>query len=156
MAKRGRKPKNQNLGPFASVTAAGAPVKPGIIAEDADASSMWDATVALLEDRKILSPADQGVLAAYCSAWSTFCRCRRLLKPKVDPQTGETHDPFVVYNPVTGATKANMLIGSLSGAERSLASFASALGLTPVDRERAAAIVDQNQTDPLDEFLAGG
>jgi P27 family predicted phage terminase small subunit len=156
MAKRGRKPKSQNLGPFASVTAAGAPVEPGIIAEDADAHAMWIATVALLEDRRILSPADQGVLAAYCSAWSTFCRCRRLLAPKADPTTGEVRDPFLVINTVTGSVKASPLIGSLSGAERSLASFASALGLTPVDRERAAAIVDQDQIDPLDEFLAGG
>ncbi|APW60472.1 P27 family phage terminase small subunit [Paludisphaera borealis] len=166
MAKRGRRPDPPELriakqnagktyGPFATIREAGEPDKPETISSDPYASEIWDRLVAMLTDRKILSPADQGIMVAYCSAYSTVVRCRKLLQPKVDPKTGAIHDPFVVFNEITGATKANGLLGTLSGAERSLASFASSLGLTPVDRGRAAVIEDLEQRDELEDILAG-
>jgi P27 family predicted phage terminase small subunit len=143
MAKRGRKPDPPKLrilkanagrdaGPFAAVRAGGEPPKPETIAADPIASAIWDRTASLLNDRRVLSPADEGVLVAYCSAFATVVRVREALLGR----------DLVVTNFKTGAVKAHPLLGVLSGAERSLHSFAGTLGLTPTDRGRVEVIGD--------------
>lgn len=132
-------------GPFAELRVAGQPDKPDWIASCSIASAEWDRLIDLLEDRRILSPTDAGVLAAYCSAYSTVARCREELN-----KSGLT-----TTNTRSGNVKANALLGVLSGAERSLVSFASELGLSPTARGRVTTVQDVDQGDELDEFLAG-
>jgi P27 family predicted phage terminase small subunit len=154
MAKRGRKPKPPELrivesnaarppaGPFATLRAGGEPPKPPTIADDPTASAEWDRVVELLTDRRVLSPADMAILALYCSAWSTVVRCRKILAPVFDPATGALiSDPFTC-DTAQGGVKINPVVGALSGAERSLASFASELGLTPTARGRVDVFED--------------
>ena len=106
MAKRGRKPTPIPLkvarinaesapGPFAFVRQAGSPHRPETISSDPIASEIWDRMVGMLTDRKILSPADEGILISFCSAYSTVVRCRNLLKPTVDPETGKVREPIL-------------------------------------------------------------
>lgn len=140
---RGRKPAPPKLrvlkanegresGPFAGLRAAGAPAKPETIADDPVASREWDRVVDLLTDRSVLSPADLGILVSYCSAYSRVVQVRAEL----------LHQPLTVVNEESGVIKAHPLLGVLSGAERSLYTFASALGLTPTDRGRVTTIED--------------
>lgn len=158
MAKRGRKTETAEekaakenarrlaeAGPFATIRGSGRPVKPDSITGCPIASAEWDRLVELLDDRAILAPSDSGVLAAYCSAFSTLVRCRQELNT-----AGLTSE-----NKRTGAVKAHPLLGVLSGAERSLVSFASELGLSPTARGRVTMVEDLQKTDDLDEFLAG-
>jgi len=119
---------------------------PETIASDPIAASEWSRLVDMLEDRRTLSPADAGVLAAYCSAWSTLVRCREEL----------AKGGLTTTNVKTGAIKAHALCGVLSGAERSLVSFASELGLSPTSRSRTSQVPAPDEVDPLDEFLANG
>jgi len=153
---RGRKPDPPELrvlkanfsrtaasGPFAELRDAGEPPKPTAIADCEIASAEWDRLVALLSDRAILSPADAGVLTAYCSAYSTVIRCREELNKS----------PLTVLS-AGGSLKPNPLLGVLSGAERSLVSFASTLGLSPTDRGRVTTLHDVSRPEArkLDRF----
>lgn len=140
---RGRKPAPPKLrvlkanegresGPFAGLRAAGAPAKPETIADDPVASAIWDRTASLLQDRSILSPADEGILVSYCSVYAQLIEVRAALRGQ----------PLTVVNEESGAMKAHPLLGVKSGLERSLYTFASALGLTPTDRGRVTTIED--------------
>lgn len=145
MAKqRGRKPDPPELkilkmnasrtvasGPFADLRDAGQPPKPEAIKGCEIASAEWDRLLSLLSERAILSPADLGVLTAYCSAYSTVVRCREELNKS----------PLTVLS-AGGSLKPHPLLGVLSGAERSLVSFASELGLSPTARGRVTTISD--------------
>lgn len=160
MAQRGRKPDPPALkvlkanqartiaaGPFAGLRQGGAPDKPETIASDEVASAEWDRLCSMLEDRRILSPADLGILLAYCSAFSTVVRCREILRPKKDPETGKVVDPYLLENEVSGVTKIHPAVGALSGAERSLVSFASELGITPTARGRVTTVEDVDKPE---------
>lgn len=128
-----------DVGPFAVIREGGEPPKPRPIAIDEVASAEWDRCVSLLMDRAILSPADAGILAAYCSAYSTWHRIRLRLDG-LDP---------VVVNEKSGAIKAHPLFGVLSGAESSMARYAAALGMTPTDRGRVEAVDDDDAGESL-------
>jgi P27 family predicted phage terminase small subunit len=140
MAKRGRKPTPRKV----DSAVEGAPVKPGFIAEDPCADAEWDRVVELMADRNTLGASDSGVLASYCSAFSTIAQCRRELAGV----------PLTVTNVVSGVVKPHPLLGALSGAERSLVSFASELGLSPTSRARASAIESREEEDDLERILA--
>ena len=156
MAKAGRKPDPPALrvlklnaartaaaGPFAELRDAGEPPKPQAIADCEIASAEWDRLVSLLSERAILSPADLGVLVAYCSAFSTVVRCREELNKS----------PLTTLS-AGGSLKPHPLIGVLSGAERSLVSFASELGLSPTARGRVTTVHDVSRPEArkLDRF----
>lgn len=158
MAKqRGRKPDPPELrvlkanaartaaaGPFAEFRDAGEPPMPKAIADCEIASAEWTRLVSMLSSKAILSPADAGVLTAYCSAYSTVVRCRQELNKS----------PLTSFNEKSGAVKAHPLLGVLSGAERSLVSFASELGLSPTARGRVTTIQDVSKptASKLDRF----
>jgi P27 family predicted phage terminase small subunit len=170
---RGRKPDPPELkvfksaqrraaGPFAGVRDGGAPAKPATIADDQVAADEWDRLVELLDGRRILSPADMAVVAVYCSAWSTICRCREMLRVqkvvRLDPNTGEAvveeFDPFLVTNRMTGVVKIHPAVGVLSGAERTLVSVAAELGLSPTARGRVVTLEDLHKPDSkLSRFI---
>jgi phage terminase small subunit len=61
--------------------------------------------------------------------------------------------PLTSFNEKSGAHRAHPLLSVLSGAERSLVSFASELGMSPTARARAA-VVEPAGGDDLDAFLA--
>jgi P27 family predicted phage terminase small subunit len=157
MAAKGRRPDPPQLrvlkenarrtvaaGPFAGLRDGGAPPKPETVAADPIASAEWDRLVEMLDARRILSPADMGVLTAYVSAYSTVVRCRDVL----------LKEPLTVTSVKEGATKAHPLLGVLSGAERSLVSFASELGLSPTARGRVTTIADVEKPESkLNRFI---
>ncbi|WP_165073307.1 phage terminase small subunit P27 family [Paludisphaera rhizosphaerae] len=148
MPARGRKPKRKTGAsnrPFSGVDAVGAPPKPAIIADDVDASGEWDRVCQLLTDNQVLSPADLGILVAYCSAYSTVARCRREL----------AFEPMLVHNSKTGAIKTHPLYNTLSAAEGALARYAGVLGLTPADRGRVEALDNSDaEASKLDKLNA--
>jgi P27 family predicted phage terminase small subunit len=161
---RGRKPDPPELkvfkaaqrraaGPFAQVRDAGSPPMPATIADDPVAAAEWERLAELLAGRGVLSPADMAVVAAYCSTWSTICRCREILRPKVD-QAGAVVDPYLVTNRMTGAVKIHPAAGVLSGAERSLVAFAAELGLSPTARGRVTTLEDLDRPESkLSRFI---
>jgi P27 family predicted phage terminase small subunit len=140
MAARGRKPKPKPVDPIVI----GVPDKPEFIKQDAVASAEWDRVTSLMAEQNILSKSDMGVLAAYCSAFSTICQCRKELSGAI----------LTITNPVSGTTKAHPLLGVLAGAERSLSSFSSELGLSPTSRARAAVVESRAEEDDLERILA--
>lgn len=154
MAKRGRKPDPPQLrvlkanaakaggaGPFAGIRTAGEPEKPDFVAGNPEASALWDRLVSLLSDKKILSQADEGILACYCLAWAEVAHCTRVL----------ASEGYMVSNDATGAVKAHPLLGVRSGAQTRLSKFASMLGLSPVDRGRITTLEDVTARDDAAE-----
>jgi P27 family predicted phage terminase small subunit len=143
MAQRGRKPKT-DPGPVVGVEASEPPM-PAFVKNDKVARAEWRRVVALLTGRRTLSAADAALVGAYCSAYSTVHRCRMEL---------DGAESLTVVT-AAGGVKAHPLVSVLSGAERSLATFADALGMSPTARARAA-VIDPAGGDDLDEFLADG
>jgi P27 family predicted phage terminase small subunit len=159
MAKRGRKPippedklinrrKWNGTVPFARQPVFGDPHKPETIATDPIASQAWDDMVKHLHDRSILSPADWGILAVYCDAYSRLVRARDALKP-----VGGKPVALTCPSTVGGAMKINPLMTIVSMAGHDLVCAAKQLGATPAARTRLAVAVAGKPTDALEDFL---
>lgn len=141
MASRGRKPALLKL---PTSQGGGKPTKPKTIRDDEVASKLWDALVKDLVAASILAPSDGPVLAALCSAFSRFVRCREILA---------TED-WVIVNDSTGAVKAHPLLGVEAGAANEINRYASELGLSPTARARITRVADESKEQSLDDLLA--
>lgn len=112
---------------------------------DGEARAKWDELVPLLDSAGILSKLDQGVLAAYCVAWQTFCDCTAIIAAEGRTASGER-----------GNLKSHPAVTQQGQAMNQLRLLGSQLGLSPEGRLRIHAEGDAGAEDPMDGFLKGG
>jgi P27 family predicted phage terminase small subunit len=130
--------------PLATAIRAGAPPIPGWL--PAEAKDIWRKTAAVLKAAGLLSPADAGVLTAYCLAGMEMQQCTATLA--VAGLMVESH----------GQQFPHPLLKTRAAAAGRVKALAAELCLTPAARKRSH--VDTGETagppDPMREFLRQG
>ena len=149
---RGRRPK-----PAAVKKLTGSPGKPANNAEPkyptgvpecpahltGEARREWDRASRLLHDAGVLTPADRGILAGYCTAWSLY----------VDAVELVNRHGIVTQTATTGMEHVSGPFRALSTALNLLRQFAAELGLSPQTRPRIHATPIRANGDGTARFL---
>jgi P27 family predicted phage terminase small subunit len=150
---RGRKPTSNECKVFAGERRdrlnldappplSGRPDKPRHL--DADASKEWDRLIPLLEEGKLLSRAESGLLELYCSTYSLWVQARKKLEA----------EGMVVATP-SGGVKASPYIAIASACVNQLGRLLVEFGLTPSARSRLKlGGGSEAPKDDMDEFIA--
>lgn len=112
---------------------------------DGEARAKWDELCPLLDQAGILSKLDQGILAAYCVAWSNFVETTAQIA-----QFGRA------TNTGKGGYKNSPYASQQTVAMNQLRLLGAQLGLSPEGRLRIHAEGDAGAEDPMDGFLKGG
>lgn len=137
MAKRGRKPRPRL--PIADPLA-GAPDRPGWL--DTVASEAWDALLALLLERRVVSRADGLALELLCVTYSSWrSAAEALAKDGPAVETG------------SGGFKPSPELQAVDRHGKQLVALLREFGLTPASRHGVPPIVDVARDD-LNTFLA--
>lgn len=108
------------------------------------AKAEWRRVVKILAPLNILSPADQRVLACYCSAVAQLDEIEELLAREGLTTTTEK-----------GATKAHPAVAMQRSAWAAVLRFAAVIGLDPAARMRVKAPPPAEEKDEFAEFLKG-
>jgi P27 family predicted phage terminase small subunit len=117
------------------------PDKPGWL--DPVAAEAWDAMLALLLERRVLSRADGTAMALLCT---TYAEWRRAAEGLV------RDGPSVATS--TGGFKPSPELQAVDRIGKQLLALLREFGMTPSSRHGVAPIVDVSR-DPLAEFLDG-
>ena len=89
--------------------------------------------VGMLEERKTCTPGDYAALALYAECFARWISCKRSIGDQLETQTTVLDRSGVAHH----VTKVNPLLRVLATTEARLLSLIKALGLSPVDREKA-------------------
>jgi len=127
---------------------------PGIpdppICLDVYAREEWDRMIPLLLYSGITSPLDQGVLAAYCSAYSRWRTAAEEIQKRV-AKGGQLMGLVDITK--AGNVIQNCLVGISNKAANDMVRFASELGATAVSRARLAVDPGKGKKSKFDGLI---
>lgn len=110
---------------------------------DDDAKSCWRRLYPKLLQSGVLKAVDRDVLAAYCSAYSTWKKADEFLKKQKSQ----------VYKTASKVLKPWPQIAIRNAALDRMATYGAKLGIGPADRVRLAGIGKNEEEDPLKRLL---
>lgn len=115
----------------------------------------WSRVCGRLYRAGLLTEVDQGILAAYCTAYGRWVIAERALshfrsemEKKGDPSHG------LMMTTINGNLIQNPLVGTANKAMQDMARYATDLGMTPSARSRVTAKPPESDEDPADRYLA--
>ena len=114
---------------------------------DSEASAKWDKMIPILEHMRTLTEADGDILAQYCTAYSNWERCEKIVQQlqPVHAFTAKSGDQYITQNPAyIMALKLNQLVARLG----------ELLGLNPSARSRIS--VTELPDEEVEDLLFGG
>lgn len=132
---------SRHVNPDEPVIAPGAPECPSYLHDLA--RQTWFAVCAILNEMRVITRADENVVARYCTI---FCRWR-------EAEESLEKDGMVITSP-NGYPIQNPYLAIANKSSEQLDRLDTKLGLSPSDRNRLH-VMPTVKDDPMDDFLAG-
>jgi P27 family predicted phage terminase small subunit len=126
------------------------PAAPAFLSEEALAR--WNDIAPKLHRAGILTIVDDAVLAAHCQAWGRWKQAESALAraAEIDPL-----GKGLMIKTQSGNLIQNPIVGTANKAMADMVRTAVELGMSPSARSRVQAQKEGNETDPLEDLLAG-
>jgi len=140
--------RKDRLNPYEPQPKRAQPNPPAFLSIEAQAE--WNLVVQELFDLGVLTNIDRAVLAAYCEAFGRWQRASLLLEQMAK------HDELgqgLMVRTISGNTIQNPIVGIANKSMSDVVRFAAELGLTPSARSRIHATPQNQNEDPVAQYL---